>query len=195
MPCGSRSHRSRRRLGQYVTFTIFDLIIVSFGIRTSRLSKVLIWIESSSTLSTAPVTSPTCTVSPRPNDFSVKRNRPEMMLDTEVCAAKPSATPAMPAAPSTAVMSTPALRSAIATTRKLPAYRMNFSSMAPERWCIARRVMRLVALSRILTTANPTTRVISTHAMVTSVSTRRTEPIAAAARSIIALSALSMLQL
>ena len=80
----------------------FVFTSVSLGMRTERLSKVRRVSAIRPISSTVPLKVPTSITSPFSKGRSPTMKSPEMRFDREVCEAKPIATPAMPAAPSTA---------------------------------------------------------------------------------------------
>ena len=84
-----------------------DLIIVSFGIRTNKLSKVRSFTERRSTESTSPVVPFTRMMSPTAKGRSPSRKRPLITFEADVCEANPTATVRMPAAPSSTLRSNP----------------------------------------------------------------------------------------
>ena len=97
-------------MGKWVRLVTWVLMIVSLGMRTSRLSKVRSLTESRSMERTSPAVSPTLMMSPTTKGCSAIRNSPLIRLEAEVCEAKPRATVRMPAAPSSTLRLTPSTR-------------------------------------------------------------------------------------
>ena len=108
------------RMGNRVMLVTSEVRIFSLGMRTNRLSKVRILMDSRSMDWMMPVVVPMRITSPTANGFSEIRKRPLMMLDTLVWEAKPRAIPTMPAAPRSAVSFTPSSASTAISTRTNP---------------------------------------------------------------------------
>ena len=73
-----------RRMGNRVMLVTSEVRIFSFGIRTKRLSNVLILMESRSMDWMMPVVVPILITSPMAKGFSEIRKTPLMMFDTLV---------------------------------------------------------------------------------------------------------------
>ena len=101
-------------------FVTSEVRIFSLGMRTNRLSKVRILMDSRSMDWMMPVVVPILITSPMAKGFSEMRKRPLMMFDTLVWEAKPTAIPTIPAAPRRAVSLTPSSPRTAISTRKKP---------------------------------------------------------------------------